>query len=422
MKLFGFLAIACRRAVPRLRCTKLVATCDSTVHVSFARTWGGCHNFLTEALDLLLNRASKAIKVCDSYSGPSCHAAPPTKMLLLDYQNVLIQSILTERFSGAPPQSVDQIVSDFDGVTFHISTPSTKSQILISLSIKCYRELLQYGAEGVLQREYGSYITSPEAGYDFSILVDLENLPQSPEEKEELVRRISLLKRNVMAAPFEKAFDQFSQLSEEASHYTSESAPQGIAEGGEVMAIHYREEEAIYIKASHDRVTVIFSTIFRDETDRIFGKVFLQEFVDARRRAIQNAPQVLFRSDPPLELQGMKGVGKTGEKGEVGFITFGTSASNMLAYITDQIQSCSRGTLHRKEESKTFHIFKHSETTSIITSKLRRCVFRAGSAETANQILISMNLRHTSIQECEDVLRTSYKVYHVPPQSLDDCI
>jgi actin related protein 2/3 complex, subunit 2 len=247
-------------------------------------------------------------------------------MLLLDYQNTLLQSILTERLlspSGPSPSSIDQIVSDFDGVTFHISTPQSKSQILISLSVKCYRELLAYGAEQVLQREYGSYITSPpEAGYDFSLTIDLDNLPASQEEKEELVRRISLLKRNAMAAPFEKAFDQFSELSEEAAKYTSESAPQGIEEGGEVMSIHYREEEAIYIKASHDRVTVIFSTIFKDEVDRIFGKVFLQEFVDARRRAIQNAPQVLFRSDPPLELQGLKGVGKTGEKGEMGFITF----------------------------------------------------------------------------------------------------
>ena len=79
-----------------------------------------------------------------------------------------------------------------------------------------------------------------------------------------------------MAAPFERAFDEFAKLQEEASKYTRESAPEGVAEGGEVMAIHYREEEAIYIKASHDRVTVIFSTIFREETDRIFGKVFLQ--------------------------------------------------------------------------------------------------------------------------------------------------
>ena len=125
-----------------------------------------------------------------------------------------------------------------------------------------------------------------------------------------------------MAAPFEAAYEEHYKLKEAASKYTSEEAPQGVREGGEVMAIHYREEEAIYVKASHDRVTVIFSTIFREETDRVFGKVFIQEFVDARRRAIQNAPQVLFRNDPPLELQGVPGVQNTGT-GEIGYITFG---------------------------------------------------------------------------------------------------
>jgi actin related protein 2/3 complex subunit 2 len=107
-----------------------------------------------------------------------------------------------------------------------------------------------------------------------------------------------------------------------------ESAPQGIAEGGETRAIHYREEEAIYVKASHDRVTVIFSTVFREETDRIFGKVFLQEFVDARRRAIQNAPQVLFRNEPPLELQGFPGINTSGS-GEIGYITFGEDITSL---------------------------------------------------------------------------------------------
>ncbi|KAL2398656.1 Actin-related protein 2/3 complex subunit 2 [Exophiala dermatitidis] len=286
-------------------------------------------------------------------------------MLLLDYQNVLIQSILTERFSGAPPQSIDQVVSDFDGVQFHISTPSSKTQILISLSIKCFRELVQYGAEEVLQREYGNYITATEAGYDFSILVDLENLPSTPEEREELVRRISLLKRNVMAAPFEKAYEQFSQLSQEASKYTSESAPQGADEGGEVMAIHYREEEAIYIKASSDRVTVIFSTMFTDAVDRIFAKVFLQEFVDARRRAIQNAPQVLFRSDPPLELQGLKGVGKTGEKGEMGFITFVLFPRHLTQQRRDEVIS------HIQTFRDYFH-YHIKASKAYIHSRMRR--------------------------------------------------
>ena len=140
--------------------------------------------------------------------------------------------------------------------------------------------------------------------------------------KDDLIKRLSLLRRNAMAAPFEQAFDEFEELREEASKYTSESAPQGVLEGGQVRAIHYRDEEAIYVKASHDRVTVIFSTIFRDETDRVYGKVFLQEFVDARRRAIQNAPQVLFRQDPPLELQGIPGLNTSGD-GKIGYITFG---------------------------------------------------------------------------------------------------
>lgn len=162
---------------------------------------------------------------------------------------------------------------------------------------------------------------APEPGFQFSIVVDLEQLPAEPEAREALVTKIALLKRNMMAAPFEAAFAEYYKLKEAASKYTSEEAPQGVREGGEVMAIHYREEEAIYCKASHDRVTVIFSTVFREETDRVFGKVFIQEFVDARRRAIQNAPQVLFRNDPPLELQGVPGVKNTGT-GEIGYVTF----------------------------------------------------------------------------------------------------
>ena len=75
-----------------------------------------------------------------------------------------------------------------------------------------------------------------------------------------------MLKRNALAAPFEKAFS--TQATLEAAGSTE--LP------GDLMEIHYRDEEAIYIQAAHDRVTVIFSTIFKDETDKTFGKVFLQ--------------------------------------------------------------------------------------------------------------------------------------------------
>ena len=63
-------------------------------------------------------------------------------------------------------------------MTFHLSTPETKSKILISIAVKCFKELLQYGAQDVLEREYGPYITAPEAGYDFSVVIDLQQLPE----------------------------------------------------------------------------------------------------------------------------------------------------------------------------------------------------------------------------------------------------
>lgn len=74
--------------------------------------------------------------------------------------------------------SIDQVVSDFDGVTFHLSTPEAKTRILISISVRCFPELEKYGAQQCLEREYGPYIVAPENGYDFSIQIDLENLPE----------------------------------------------------------------------------------------------------------------------------------------------------------------------------------------------------------------------------------------------------
>ena len=69
-------------------------------------------------------------------------------------------------------------MSDFDGVTFHLSTPESKTKILISIQVRCFNELVRYGAQQVLEREYGQYVVSPENGYNFSVQVDLENLPE----------------------------------------------------------------------------------------------------------------------------------------------------------------------------------------------------------------------------------------------------
>jgi actin related protein 2/3 complex, subunit 2 len=106
-------------------------------------------------------------------------------MLLLEPHNLLIQTILTEKFAAKPPTGVDQVITDFDNVQFHLSNPTgpdekpIKTIIHLSMLIKCYKDLLQYGAQQILEREYGSMIIAPEQGYDFTIEINTEAPPSS---------------------------------------------------------------------------------------------------------------------------------------------------------------------------------------------------------------------------------------------------
>jgi actin related protein 2/3 complex subunit 2 len=232
-------------------------------------------------------------------------------MILLEPHNYIIQTTLVDKFSK--PSSLDVQFVDFDGVRFHLSTPDRKTALLLSMHIHCWDELVRYGALDILRREYGSLVQAQtESDYNVSLVIDLDTAPPEGEQRDTFIHSIALLKRNALAAPFEQAFKKQKELESSASGQ------------GDLVAIHYRNEEAIYIQAAHDRVTVIFSTVFREETDRIFGKVFLQEFVDARRLPqIQNAPQVLFTSrDPPLEIRQVPGLKDSDDIGYVTFVLF----------------------------------------------------------------------------------------------------
>ncbi|KAF9462890.1 actin-related protein ARPC2 [Collybia nuda] len=232
-------------------------------------------------------------------------------MILLESQNYIIQTTLTEKINK--PSSLDVQFVDFDGVRFHLSTPERKTSLLLSMHIRCWDELVKYGALDILRREYGVLLLDQaEQEYNVSLDIDLEQIPSDPAAQEAFILSVALFKRNALAAPFERGFKTQKELE------ASGGAP------GELMEIHYRDEEAIYVQASPDRVTVIFSTVFREETDRIFGKVFLQEFVDARRQpSIQNAPQVLYSNrDPPLEIRHLSGLRAADDIGYVTFVLF----------------------------------------------------------------------------------------------------
>ena len=103
-------------------------------------------------------------------------SSPPVPLPIYAHVQRREANTAIDRHSAAPV-TIDQTVSDFDGVLFHISTPETKSKIVLSIQIRCFKDLVRYGAEQVLQREYGDYVIAPEPGFDFSVMIDLENLP-----------------------------------------------------------------------------------------------------------------------------------------------------------------------------------------------------------------------------------------------------
>lgn len=81
-----------------------------------------------------------------------------------------------------------------------------------------------------------------------------------------------MLKPMILSAPFRLAYESHKQLA--AAH--APDTPSSEEKQGEMMIVHYREEEAFFVQSSWDRITVYISTAFKEETDRVFGRVFLQ--------------------------------------------------------------------------------------------------------------------------------------------------
>lgn len=77
------------------------------------------------------------------------------------------------------PAATDVQFVDYDGVRFHLHTPERKSVILLSMSVRCWDELVKYGALDVVHREYGAYVASTvEPGYNLTLQFDISSLPQ----------------------------------------------------------------------------------------------------------------------------------------------------------------------------------------------------------------------------------------------------
>jgi actin related protein 2/3 complex subunit 2 len=77
---------------------------------------------------------------------------------------------------------VDINFVDYDNVRFHLSTPTSKTQLVLSMGIQCWGDLAKYGVNNMLESEYGEWLIrdgpEKEQEYDVSLLIDLEKIPE----------------------------------------------------------------------------------------------------------------------------------------------------------------------------------------------------------------------------------------------------
>jgi len=274
-------------------------------------------------------------------------------MILLEVNNRIVEETLTVKIKNAlseqKPESVLVTVADFDGVLYRISNPKEdKTKVNVSISLKFYKELQEHGADDVLKREYGDLLVPADDGFDVTVQINLSNIPDNWEE---IVKKCGLLKRNCFAAVFEKYFE-----------FQKEEVGQQRA------VINYRDDETMYVEAKSDRVTVIFSTIFKDASDIILSEVFMREFKEGRK-ASATAPTVLFNNkEPPEDLKSTDA--RTGEG--VGYITFvlfprHTKADtrdntiDLIHLFRDYLHyhlKCSKAYIHSRMRAKTSDFLK----------------------------------------------------------------
>lgn len=159
---------------------------------------------------------------------------------------------------------------DFDGVQYLLECSSSSEEIKISISVylPCFSDLLQYGIMEMIRSKYPESTASTEDGkssskYNLTLATTMGSSSPIPPD---FICKVSELKRDLLACPFEHAF----KFQDENSSDPSASL--------DLITLSYRPDEKVYIKAYGDRVVVIYSMKFKDTTDSILAKIFIQVY------------------------------------------------------------------------------------------------------------------------------------------------
>lgn len=222
-------------------------------------------------------------------------------MILLEPGNRILEECVSSQIMAEGPRTpCDVRLCDFDDVSYHIQVDQDHLDVLkLSMNLPCFSYIDGKGGNDALDRIYGKYKADVEPGYHITLNI---NIPEV-EDKAKTVKDLSLLKSNITGSVFDHFFTQLAE----------KQAP------AEPFKFDLRGDTTVYFCPRDDRCTVVFAVDFTEHVDKVLAKVFMQEFVDARKK-IGRAPPCAWGANPPNELQAFGITENTA--GTLGYISF----------------------------------------------------------------------------------------------------
>jgi actin related protein 2/3 complex subunit 2 len=229
-------------------------------------------------------------------------------MILLEPGNrILEETVASQIRGGEKREAVDVRLCDFDDVSYRITVDKDAMDVMkVSMNLPCYYQTDKLGAEAALQNTYKDHIVDAEVGFSLTLAVKLNEVKD--EDKDALIKNLSLIKSNITGGVFDYFFSAL--LADEKK---------------EQFKFDLRGDTTVYFCPRDDRVTIVFSVDFVEHVDKVIAKVFLQEFVDARKK-IGRAPPCQWGEKPPTELADF---GVTENQGNLGYISFAILKSHV---------------------------------------------------------------------------------------------
>ncbi len=218
-------------------------------------------------------------------------------LVFLDSQNAILKENLLTRILEGKREYCDLKFSDFDDVRFRLAVDKATPNIAkVNVGLNSWAILRAAGGRDKLNAVFPGMTTDPDAGYDVALEFDMDKLA----DPNDFLEQISDVKKLIIGAPMEAAF---------------KALLAGKVTDTVTKRVEVRGDHVIYVCPKVDRVVVIINVGFNEATDKSLSRIFLQEFVEAKRAVTgASVPNVSFSKEPPTELASFA-IGNTDSSG-----------------------------------------------------------------------------------------------------------